>query len=80
MRVWVAGLLTAAVIAVLIGAIPSAAIAKTCSSSYVHGVIGGVQKCLERGEFCAHRYASQYRRYHFKCVSVNGHYRLEPSS
>jgi len=79
MRVWVASLLTAAIVAVLI-AIPSAAIAKTCPSSYVHGVIGGVQKCLERGEFCAHRYASQYRRYHFKCISDNGYYRLEPTS
>jgi hypothetical protein len=42
-------------------------------------VIGGQQKCLRRGEFCAHRYASQYRRYHFSCsYYVSGEYHLEP--
>jgi hypothetical protein len=59
--------------------IPSVAIAKSCSSSYTHAVIGGQQKCLRRGEFCAHRYASQYRHYHFSCsYYVSGEYHLEP--
>jgi hypothetical protein len=52
--------------------------AKTCSASYVHGVIGGSQKCLRRGEFCAHAYARQYRRYGFSCNKrdAGGRYRL----
>ena len=41
---------------------------KTCSAGYTHAVIGGVQKCLRRGEFCAHRYDRQYRRYGFRCI------------
>jgi hypothetical protein len=41
--------------------------AKTCSGSYTHAVIGGHQKCLRRGQFCARRYKSQYRRYGFRC-------------
>jgi len=43
--------------------------AKTCSAGYVHAVIGGAEKCLHRGEFCAHRYERQYERYGFHCVS-----------
>ena len=55
------------------GASPSTAsttavTAKTCSSSYVHAIIGGAQRCLRRGEFCAHGYARQYRRYGFSCT------------
>jgi hypothetical protein len=41
--------------------------AKTCSSSYTKGVIGGVQKCLRRGEYCAVRYKATYPRYGFHC-------------
>jgi hypothetical protein len=41
--------------------------AKTCSSSYTKGTIGGVQKCLRRGEYCAVRYTSTYPRYGFRC-------------
>ena len=51
--------------------------AKTCRHGYTHAVIGGEQKCLHAGEYCAHRFGRQYRRYHFKCVIVNGTYRLE---
>jgi hypothetical protein len=47
---------------------PTAVAAKTCSAGFVHGVIGGAEKCLRRGEFCATRYASQYRRYGFRCT------------
>lgn len=44
------------------------AIAKTCSSGYTHAVIGGAQKCLRAGQFCTHRYDSQYRRYGYRCT------------
>jgi hypothetical protein len=53
--------------------------AKTCSAGFTHAVIGGVQKCLRRGEFCAHRYDRQYRRYGFRCIRYYanvGRYRL----
>lgn len=42
--------------------------AKSCSSGYTHAVIGGKQKCLRAGEFCAHRYDSQYRHYGYRCT------------
>jgi hypothetical protein len=45
-----------------------ATVLKSCSSSFTHGVIGGVEKCLRAGEFCAHRYDSQYRRYGYRCI------------
>lgn len=48
--------------------VPAAPAAKTCGSGYTHAVIGGAEKCLRRGEFCAHRYDRQYRRYGFRCV------------
>ncbi len=44
------------------------AITKTCHGSYTHAVIGGVHKCLRAGQFCAHRYDSQYRRYGYRCT------------
>ena len=47
---------------------PSAVAAKKCHAGYVHARIGGQEKCLHSGEFCSARYASQYRRYGFKCV------------
>ena len=31
--------------------------------------IGGQHKCIARGQFCAVRYASQYRRYGLSCIS-----------
>jgi hypothetical protein len=56
---------------------PVAGAAKVCrGSGDVKGTIGGAQKCLHAGEFCAHRYASQYRRYGFTCALKNGRYRL----
>jgi hypothetical protein len=62
-------------------AAPTVAItAKTCGHGYVHGVIGGQQKCLRRGEFCSHRYGNQYHRYGFNCVLLrpSDTYHLEP--
>jgi hypothetical protein len=52
--------------------------AKTCSAGFKHAVIGGQQKCLRAGEFCSHRYDSQYRRYGYRCIrrDSNGRYRL----
>jgi hypothetical protein len=70
------GLLVAAAVAAP-AALPSASAAKTCHSGYTHAVIGGSQKCLHAGEYCAHSHAGQYRHYHYKCVTVNGTYRLE---
>jgi hypothetical protein len=56
---------------------PAAAhVAKSCSSGYTHAVIGGSQKCLHAGEFCAKRYRKQYRRYGYRCVRVGDYYRL----
>jgi hypothetical protein len=45
----------------------SATTAKTCSHD-VTAVIGGKQKCLGPGEYCAMRYESQYIHYDFECV------------
>jgi hypothetical protein len=42
---------------------------KTCSSRFVHGVVGGQEKCLHAGEFCAARYKRQYPRYGFRCIA-----------
>jgi hypothetical protein len=57
---------------------PTAIVAKTCGTGYTHAVIGGAEKCLRRGEFCAHRYDRQYRRYGFRCIrrDARGNYHL----
>lgn len=72
---FVVGLLATVAVAAP-AAIPAAASAKTCPGGYVHATIGGEQKCLHAGEYCAVRYANQYRRYDFRCVEDDG-YRLE---
>ena len=56
---------------------PTAVAAESCSSGYTHAVIGGEQKCLRAGEYCAHSDGRQYRRYGFVCERVHGTYRLE---
>jgi hypothetical protein len=71
----IAVLLTAGALAG-IGFVPTAS-AKTCPNGFTHAVIGGQQKCLHAGEYCARSEAGQYRRYHFVCRNVNGTYRLE---
>ena len=54
-----------------------AVIAKPCSSGYKHAIIGGEHKCLRRGQYCAKRYKSQYKRYGFTCArDSSGVYRL----
>jgi hypothetical protein len=52
--------------------------AKSCRSGYTHAVIGGEQKCLHAGEFCARRYRRQYTRYGYSCTKRdrNGRYHL----
>jgi hypothetical protein len=57
---------------------PSAALAKTCSAGFTHAVVGGSQKCLRRGQFCARASASQYRRYGYRCQKrdARGNYHL----
>jgi hypothetical protein len=77
-RIWtrlavlVATLATVAVAATGAAAQPPvyapSAVAKTCSSSYTHAIIGGAEKCLRAGEFCAHAYDSQYRHYGYRCT------------
>ncbi len=71
----------------LIGAAPAASattpppqaaqVAKTCGSR-VHAVIGGAEKCLQRGQFCARASDRQYRRYGFHCYKrdARGNYHL----
>jgi hypothetical protein len=46
---------------------PVAVQAKSCSGSYTHAVINGAQKCLRRGQYCAHGADRQYHRYGFHC-------------
>jgi hypothetical protein len=45
----------------------AATAAKSCGRGYVKAKIGGQTKCLRRGEYCAKKYASQYRKYGFTC-------------
>lgn len=56
-------------------AAPAAPLARTACIS---ATIGGHSKCIARGQFCARRYASQYRRYGLKCTKrdANGRYHL----
>jgi hypothetical protein len=52
---------------------------KSCSSDWRHAVIGGEEKCLRAGQFCARRYDSQYRRYGYRCTRYDANvarYRL----
>ena len=57
---------------------PATAVAKTCSGSYTHAVIGGSHKCLRRGQFCARARDRQYHRYGFHCHNrdARGNYHL----
>lgn len=41
---------------------------KSCSAGYKHALIGGSEKCLRRGQFCASSHKRQYVRYGFRCV------------
>jgi hypothetical protein len=52
--------------------------ARTCGNGYTHAVIGGAEKCLRRGQFCARRHDRQYERYGFRCIKRDrrGNYHL----
>jgi len=78
MRRTLTALIATLTVAGVLAVLPTVAAAKSCSASYVKGTIGGVTKCLRRGEYCAHAYGTQYRRYGFNCVIVSGAYHLEP--
>lgn len=67
----------AAVPAATPGHPPAASIAKSCSSGFTRGRIGGAVKCLRRGEYCAKSHRSQYRRYGYVCRRVHGVWRLQ---
>jgi hypothetical protein len=41
------------------------------TTACVHAIIGGHNKCLGRGEYCARRYERQYERYGFTCTKVD---------
>ena len=58
----------------------SAACRRALVSRYVRARIAGQVKCLGRGEYCAVSERSQYPKYGFRCVDVDGTYRLEPKS
>jgi hypothetical protein len=57
---------------------PADAVARSCSSGFKHAVINGAEKCLRRGQFCAHAADRQYRRYGYRCTSrdIRGNYHL----
>jgi hypothetical protein len=48
-------------------------------ASCTYGRIGGVVKCLRRGEYCARRYQRQYEHYGFICnkLDYRGRWHLE---
>jgi hypothetical protein len=47
-------------------ATPIATSAKVCHRG-TSARIGGAQKCLQAGEYCATRYEAQYERYGYEC-------------
>ncbi|WP_028060546.1 hypothetical protein [Candidatus Solirubrobacter pratensis] len=57
---------------------PVAVASKTCSVGFQHAVIGGQEKCLRRGQFCARSADRQYRRYGYHCIKrdARGNYHL----
>jgi hypothetical protein len=79
-RARIAGLLVAAT---LLGAVPTtgveahvsrvptAVVAKSCSSGFTHAVLPSGQKCLRAGQFCSRKRSFQrvYRRKGFYCRS-----------
>lgn len=78
-RRWLVG--STAALGLLAAAPIAAPAAPTSHGSIVScksATIGGKHKCIARGQFCAVRYASQYRRYGLSCSKrdVNGRYHL----
>jgi uncharacterized membrane protein len=65
-------------LAVAPAATPAAPAAQPSLVTCKRATIGGQHKCIARGQFCAVRYASQYRRYGLSCTyrDANGRYHL----
>ena len=50
---------------------------KSCKAGYRKAIIGGAQKCLHAGQFCAKSRVTEYRRYGFVCKpGSDGRFRL----
>lgn len=56
---------------------PQAIASKACGHSSTLAVINRKVDCLHSGEYCSHRYESQYVHYGYTCKVVRGVYRLE---
>lgn len=69
----------AAVVLAAAGSGVAPAFAKSCPSGFTPGKIDGQWKCLHAGEYCDRTDENEYQHYYFKCVVVNGTYRLEHS-
>ena len=50
-------------------AAPKVALAKPCSSGWVHAALSWGHKCLRRGQFCKISGDREYHRYGFHCHS-----------
>lgn len=66
MAVLLAAVAVAAPTSVQATTTPVARSAKVCHRG-TPARIGGAQKCLQAGEYCAARYARQYERYGYEC-------------
>lgn len=74
-------LAAAVVLATTGGAATTAARASDAPVAHVackRAKIGGQSKCIARGQYCARRHQSDYRRYGFSCSKLdrNGRYHL----
>jgi uncharacterized membrane protein len=76
-------LLTATLVAAAFASAPAAIAAPAGVAPVAHvacmkAKIGGQNKCIARGQFCARAHQSDYKRYGFSCSKrdVNGRYHL----
>lgn len=75
-------LVSLAVAAALVGAAPVGhvpiATGASVQTACTPATIGGKHKCIARGQFCARRYQSDYKRYGLSCSKKdrNGRYHL----
>jgi hypothetical protein len=78
-RRWLLGATAALGLLVAAPAVPAAPAHHASSVTCRSATIGGQHKCIARGQFCAVRFASQYRRYGLSCTKrdVNGRYHLQ---
>jgi hypothetical protein len=72
-----------AIVGALIAGAPVTSAEPVRSSSHAttsckRATIGGVRKCLARGQYCSRRYQRAYHRYGFSCSrrDYNGRYHL----